>query len=96
MCEVFVAFSFCGVQAKLGAVLKAIKNVKDAWPFARAVNPKLVPDYYNVIKEPMDLETMTKKLNAGSYTTKVSFFNKRDSCCSLVTCFFRVSGTLRL
>ena len=31
------------LQAKLGAVLKAIKNVKDAWPFLQPVNGKLVP-----------------------------------------------------
>jgi histone acetyltransferase len=61
------------LQAKLGAVLKAVKNIKDSWPFARAVNPKLVPDYYAIIKEPMDLEMMTKKLNNGEYKTKEIF-----------------------
>jgi len=61
------------LQAKLGAVLKAVKNVKDAWPFLRPVNGKLVPDYYDIIKEPMDLETMSSKLNAYSYRTREQF-----------------------
>jgi negative regulator of sigma E activity len=38
------------LQAKLGAVLKNCKNLKDSWPFHRAVDAKLVPDYYNIIK----------------------------------------------
>jgi len=63
------------LQAKISAVLKAIKHLKDAWPFQEAVNPKLVPDYYNIIKEPMDLKTMTKRLNERHYKTKDMFKN---------------------
>lgn len=51
------------LQAKLGAVLKAIKNIKDSWPFLHPVNGKLVPDYYDIIKEPMDIEKMEANLN---------------------------------
>jgi hypothetical protein len=51
------------MQAKLGAVLKAIKNLKDAWPFLHAVNGKLVPDYYDIITHPMDIEKMENNLN---------------------------------
>lgn len=61
------------LQAKLGAVLKAVKNLKDGWPFQKAVNAKLVPDYYKIILEPMDLETMSKKLNMYDYKSKEAF-----------------------
>jgi histone acetyltransferase len=61
------------LQAKLGAVLKGVKNLKDAWPFMRPVNGKLVPDYYDIIKEPMDLETMGQRLNQYYYKTKDMF-----------------------
>jgi len=58
------------LQAKLGAVLKAVKNIKDAWPFQKPVNGTLVPDYYDIIKEPMDFETMSTRLNTYYYKTK--------------------------
>mmetsp|Transcript_29829 Transcript_29829/g.58417 ORF Transcript_29829/g.58417 Transcript_29829/m.58417 type:complete len:421 (+) Transcript_29829:50-1312(+) len=51
------------MKAKMGQVLKNVSGLKDAWPFKTAVNGKLVHDYYEVIKEPMDLSLMTKKLN---------------------------------
>lgn len=36
--------------------------MSEAWPFARPVNKKNVKDYYTIIKEPMDLETVEKKV----------------------------------
>lgn len=39
------------------------------------MDAKLVPDYYDVIKEPMDFGTMYKKIAKGSYYTK-SLFEK--------------------
>lgn len=61
------------LQAKLGAVLKALRSCKDAWPFMQPVDRATVPDYYNVIKEPMDLKTMDQRLNAHYYTTREQF-----------------------
>lgn len=52
--------------------LKAVKRLKDAAPFIHPVDPiKLnIPTYFEVIKQPMDLGTMEKKLNNGDYGTK--------------------------
>jgi len=61
------------LQAKLGAVLKSVKSLKDAWPFHKPVDAKLVPDYYDIIKFPMDLGTMGKRLHEGHYTNKEMF-----------------------
>ena len=67
------AAGFSDLHARIGLVLKSLKAAKDSWPFAHPVDPKLVPDYHQIIKHPMDLETMTKKLNAFEYKTKESF-----------------------
>lgn len=46
-----------------------------SWPFMEPVDPvKLgIPDYFNVVKTPMDLSTIKKKLDAGSYNRADEF-----------------------
>ncbi|KAM7249692.1 hypothetical protein ACFE04_008332 [Oxalis oulophora] len=44
--------------------------------FAEPVDPKEVEDYYEIIKEPMDFDTMRAKLHEGMYKTLEQF--KRD------------------
>ncbi len=61
------------LNARLTAVLKSILEVKDSWPFKKAVDKNLVKDYYEVIKEPMDLSLMGHRLNNGHYKTKELF-----------------------
>uniref|UniRef100_A0AAG5DLK4 Bromodomain adjacent to zinc finger domain protein 1A n=1 Tax=Anopheles atroparvus TaxID=41427 RepID=A0AAG5DLK4_ANOAO len=39
----------------------------DSWPFNRPVSAKEVPDYYKVIKTPMDFARVKSKLNMGDY-----------------------------
>lgn len=43
-----------------------IKN-KNAWPFTRPVSVSDVPDYFDVIKKPMDFGKIKSKLNLGDY-----------------------------
>lgn len=50
-----------------------LKTVADAWPFMKPVSKKLVKDYYNVIKRPMDLETISKKVTAHKYHSRHDF-----------------------
>jgi histone acetyltransferase len=61
------------LQAKLGAVWKAVRNLKDSWPFHKPVDRAVVPDYYKIISEPMDLTTMNKRLGQGYYRDKEMF-----------------------
>ena len=38
---------------------------ENSWPFRKPVDREKVRDYYEVIKRPMDLETIQKKVNLG-------------------------------
>lgn len=44
-------------------------NHPAAWPFTNPVNAQDVPDYYEFIKEPMDLSTMETKLEKNQYAS---------------------------
>nr|GEY93712.1 histone acetyltransferase GCN5 isoform X2 [Tanacetum cinerariifolium] len=46
------------------SVLKAIHDHADAWPFKDPVDVRDVPDYYDIIKDPMDLKTMAKQVDS--------------------------------
>lgn len=50
-------------------LLSELTNHPLAWPFAVPVNKEEVGDYYDVIKEPMDLSTMEQKLENDKYET---------------------------
>lgn len=48
-------------------LLSELTNHPSAWPFSTPVNKEEVGDYYDVIKEPMDLSTMELKLENDKY-----------------------------
>jgi histone acetyltransferase len=48
-------------------LLSALQNSSASWPFLQPVNGDEVHDYYDVIKEPMDLSTMESKLEKDQY-----------------------------
>ncbi|UZJ56427.1 hypothetical protein CBS101457_005747 [Exobasidium rhododendri] len=50
-------------------ILVELSNHAAAWPFTNPVNAQDVPDYYEHIKEPMDLSTMETKLEKNQYAT---------------------------
>ncbi|XP_069701181.1 transcription initiation factor TFIID subunit 1 isoform X2 [Periplaneta americana] len=50
-----------------------LKGMSESWPFLKPVNKKLVKDYYNVVKCPMDLETIAKKVNSHKYHNRYEF-----------------------
>ncbi|KAL4166455.1 hypothetical protein KRP22_013714 [Phytophthora ramorum] len=55
---------------KLLRVLNSQKHDKNCWPFRKPVRvlfPALSPDYFDIIKTPMDLTTIAEKLNEYEY-----------------------------
>ncbi|KAJ3386813.1 hypothetical protein HDU84_001260 [Entophlyctis sp. JEL0112] len=75
-------------------VLARAKRLKDATIFLQPVDPVLlnIPTYFDIIKRPMDISTIQKKLDTGAYSSAHGFiddvnlmfqncwdFNGRDS-----------------
>ncbi|XP_054724441.1 nucleosome-remodeling factor subunit BPTF-like [Uloborus diversus] len=54
-------------------LLKTLMAHKHAWPFMKPVDPLEAPDYYKVIKEPMDLKTVEHRLNNHIYKKLADF-----------------------
>ncbi|XP_075701789.1 nucleosome-remodeling factor subunit BPTF isoform X2 [Rhinoderma darwinii] len=57
----------------LKRVLRSLQAHKMAWPFLEAVDPEDAPDYYAVIKEPMDLSTMEERIRSRYYKKLTEF-----------------------
>ncbi|XP_030762639.1 transcription initiation factor TFIID subunit 1 [Sitophilus oryzae] len=50
-----------------------LKSLSESWPFHKPVNKKNVKDYYTIIKRPMDLETISKKIITHRYHNRHDF-----------------------
>jgi len=58
------------------AIKRLVKQLlanRSSVPFQQPVDPNEVPNYYKVIKEPMDLSSVEKKVNNGQYTKLCEF-----------------------
>ncbi|XP_054025706.1 transcription initiation factor TFIID subunit 1 isoform X3 [Dryobates pubescens] len=66
-----VAFSFILDNI----VTQKMMAVPDSWPFHHPVNKKFVPDYYKVITNPMDLETIRKNISKHKYQNRETFLD---------------------
>ncbi|CAI5719878.1 unnamed protein product [Hyaloperonospora brassicae] len=61
---------------KLLRVLNSQKHDKNCWPFRKSVRvlfPSLSPDYFDIVKTPMDLSTIAGKLNEFEYKVHGEF-----------------------
>ncbi|XP_036395665.1 nucleosome-remodeling factor subunit BPTF isoform X4 [Megalops cyprinoides] len=57
----------------LRRILRSLQAHKMAWPFLEPVDPNDAPDYYGVIKEPMDLATMEDRAQKRFYNKLTEF-----------------------
>lgn len=59
-----------------------LKSMTEVWPFMKPVNKKMVKDYYNIIKRPMDLETISKRVIGK----KRQFTSASKTCIHMFKC----------
>ncbi|KAI3760134.1 hypothetical protein L1987_50524 [Smallanthus sonchifolius] len=56
------------------SILKALVDHADAWPFKEPVDVRDVPDYYDIIRDPMDLKTMSRRVESEQYYVTLEMF----------------------
>ncbi|KAJ8301572.1 hypothetical protein KUTeg_020559 [Tegillarca granosa] len=61
------------LQSVIKTILNQVKAHASAWPFQKPVEKSEAPDYYDHIKFPMDLKTMTERLKNRYYCHKRLF-----------------------
>ncbi|KAG5567514.1 hypothetical protein RHGRI_002906 [Rhododendron griersonianum] len=57
-----------------GLSIVAMHDHPDAWPFKEPVDARDAPDYYDIIKDPMDLKTMSKRVESEQYYVTFEMF----------------------
>ena len=55
------------IESMVNDVIESALSNGSSWPFKHPVDIKVAPDYYEVIKNPIDISTMKKKNNRGEY-----------------------------
>ncbi|XP_043486491.1 bromodomain adjacent to zinc finger domain protein 1A isoform X3 [Polistes fuscatus] len=63
-----------GYMTKLQDLLLDIRHHRDSWPFLSPVTKDEVPDYHDIISNPMDFGTIKYKLANGVYENVQQFF----------------------
>ena len=55
--------------------MEKVKSMSESWPFMKPVNRKAMKHYYDMIKQPMDLSTMSTKLEKQQYHSRQEFLD---------------------
>jgi histone acetyltransferase len=55
------------IESMVSDVLESALSHGSSWPFKQPVDVKLAPDYYDVVRNPMDISTMKAKNAKGEY-----------------------------
>lgn len=59
----------------LETIVNDVRELPDAQPFLVPVNSKKVPDYYKVVTNPVDLQTIRKRIMEKSYKNREAFLD---------------------
>ncbi|XP_075983251.1 ATP-dependent chromatin assembly factor large subunit [Anticarsia gemmatalis] len=70
---------------QLQLLLRDVMKHKDCWPFYEPVSIEDVPDYLEVIEQPMDFSTIKGKLDSEQYSTDEEFIS--DASLVFINCF---------
>ncbi|KAL4158136.1 hypothetical protein PRNP1_003915 [Phytophthora ramorum] len=69
------------LKSQLSQLLKAVSNHRSAWPFHEPVDTSVVVDYLDHIKEPVDLQLISKRIDSGTYLSKATFKADLEKMC---------------
>ncbi|KAI8974695.1 hypothetical protein BDB01DRAFT_728668 [Pilobolus umbonatus] len=58
---------------KMLRLVEDMQNYNHAWPFLEPVNMEEVADYYDIVKDPMDLSTLEENVKSECYPTMDDF-----------------------
>lgn len=79
-CEPQGAFNYANMRTlstrdydELRKLLRQLQTHKSSWPFREPVKEKDVPDYYQIIKDPMDLRLIETKITERRYQRLLEF-----------------------
>ena len=62
------------LKSFMNHVLKELVNIDESVYFREPVDAEDVPDYYDIVKNPMDLATMQKRVESGKYYITLEIF----------------------
>ncbi|KAM3344177.1 histone acetyltransferase GCN5 isoform X1 [Capsicum galapagoense] len=62
------------LTAFMRSLLKIMHDHPDSWPFKEPVDARDVPDYYDIIKDAIDLKTMSKRVESELYYVTFDMF----------------------
>eukprot|EP00798_Chlamydomonas_sp_ICE-L_P023517 gene23517-9040_t len=64
----------------MSLIIDELSRMEEAWPFMAPVNPAEVPDYPEVIKYPMDLSLIRRRLESQSFYINLDIFAADVRC----------------
>lgn len=69
-----IAPGVASLHSFMTRVHAAVVDHNDSWPFKEPVDPSEVPDYYEVIKDPVDLSLVARRICSYEYYIKLEIF----------------------
>jgi hypothetical protein len=67
-------------------IMAELESHRGSWPFLEPVDRREFPEYFKVVKKPMDFQTMRDRLTEGKYPNKEAF--AADSRLVFSNCLF--------
>nr|CCA25635.1 histone acetyltransferase putative [Albugo laibachii Nc14] len=75
------------LKTRLTQLWKAVSSHRSAWPFHEPVDTKVVVDYLDHIKVPIDLSEIAKRIDRGAYLSKAAFKADLELMCKNCTTY---------